>query len=481
MQHKLTLTEIQAGLADKAFSSVELTAELFGVIEKENPEINDFLALNKEQAMEQAAASDARRAEGTTRSPLDGVPYAAKDVFRTKDIPTTAGSKMLQGYVPTDDATPVARLAEAGAVLLGKNNCDEFAMGASGEYSAYGATKNPVDHTRSTGGSSSGSAAAVAAWHAPLTIATDTNGSIRQPAAFCGVLGIKPTYGRISRYGLIALMSSADHVGTFTHTAQDAAAALEVLAGADPKDATSSREEVASYTAQIANTSLKGLRIGLPKEYYGEGLQPEVSARLKEVAHMLEQQGATIVELSMPHTLDALPTYYILNPAEASSNLARYDGIRYMSTGIPEPAEQMALIERYAHIRGEGFGKEPTRRIIIGNYVLAAEHQDKNFRHASRVRTLIRQDFTHAFKDVDVLLTPATPTVAFKAGAVQDPIEMYLADIYTSAPALAGLPALSVPIGMAAGLPIGAQLVGDAFQEGRLLGVAHHIEQLTRT
>ncbi|MFA6512321.1 MAG: Asp-tRNA(Asn)/Glu-tRNA(Gln) amidotransferase subunit GatA [Patescibacteria group bacterium] len=476
----MTLIEMRDGLAKKEFSSRELTDALLDAVEKKNPELNAFLAMNQD-ARAEADASDARRREGSERSALDGVPYAAKDMFLTTGIVTTAGSKMLEGYVPAENATAVQRLEDAGAILLGKNNCDEFAMGASGEYSAYGATKNPRDITRVPGGSSSGSAAAVAAGLAPLSLGTDTNGSIRQPAAFCGVVGLKPTYGRISRYGTVSLMSSADHMGTFTHTPEDAAVALQILAGQDPRDATTSREQVPDYEKEIKQLDLKKITVGLPKEYFGEGLDPAIAEQVRSAAKKLEQLGAKVVELSLPHTLDALPTYYILNPAEASSNLARYDGIRYSKGRIASIPEGMTLRERYAHVRGEGFGKEPKRRIMIGNYVLSAEHQDATFRHASKVRTLIHQDFNHAFEQVDVLFTPVAPSTAFLLGAVQDPVQMYLADIFTSAPALAGVPAVSVPVGEIDGLPVGLQIVGKSFAEGQLLGVAAHVMHETRT
>lgn len=471
MEHKKTLIEITEGLSKKEFSSRELTDVFLQQIEKENPVLNAFLAMNAEGARAAADESDARRKKGKLRSPVDGVPYAAKDVFLTKDIPTTAGSKILEGYLPVENATAVQRLNDAGAVLLGKNNCDEFAMGASGEYSAYGPTKNPHDITRVPGGSSSGSAAAVAAYLTPLSLGTDTNGSIRQPAAFCGITGLKPTYGRISRYGVTTLMSSADHMGAFTHTPRDTAMALSVLAGRDPKDATSSSEPVPDYCAEMERLDVTRLRIGLPKEYFGEGLDPAIAAHVHRVAKKLEEMGATVKEVSLPHTLDALPTYYILNPAEASSNLARYDGMRYSVERAKALPDTLTLKERYAAVRGEGFGKEPKRRIMIGNYVLSAEHQEATFRHASKIRTLIVGDFTRAFADVDVLFTPATPTTAFPLGNVQDPIQMYLADVFTSAPSLAGVPAMSVPIGTSEGLPVGMQIVGKAFAEGLVLGV----------
>lgn len=481
MDHKLTLEEVQEGLAHKRFSASEFVDALFVVIKKENPDINDFLVLNEEAARTAARESDERRAHATPRSALDGVPYAAKDVFLTKDIPTTAGSRMLEGYLPVEDATVVRRLADAGAILMGKNNCDEFAMGSSGEYSAYGPTKNPHDHSRVTGGTSSGSAAAVGAFHVPLSIGTDTNGSIRQPAAFCGVTGFKPTYGRISRYGLIALMSSADHVGPITHTPRGAAMALQAMAGADEKDATSSREPVPAYNTEGDAMALKGLRIGIPKEYFGEGLQPAIAASLTALIARLEESGARCVDLSMPHTSEALPTYYVLNPAEASSNLARYDGVRYSVQASKDVPKQLGLRERIAYVRGNTFGKEPKRRIMIGTYALSAEHRDATYRQANRVRTRIIQDFVRVFETVDVLLTPSTPTTAFPLGFVQDPIQMYLADIYTSAASLSGYPAVSIPIGMHEGLPLAAQLIGDVFTEGRLLGAAERVMELTRS
>lgn len=477
MDRNLPLEEMVEGLAQKRFSSLELTEELLRVIGKENAELNDFLALNADAAGEAAKASDARRAAGEALGPLDGVPYAVKDVFLTKDIPTTAGSKILEDFLPVENATVVERLHAAGAVLLGKNNCDEFAMGASGEYSAYGPTKNPHDPTKVPGGSSSGSAAAVAAHHVPFAIGSDTNGSVRQPAAFCGLVGLKPTYGRISRYGLIALMSSADHVGVFTHTAEGAALVLQVLAGRDEKDATSSSADVPEYQQEIAQIELAALTIGIPKEYFGEGLDRGIADRIRRLARELEEAGARVVDVSLPHTQDALPTYYILNPAEASSNLGRYDGIRYSKKLAHALPAAGSLRERYGRVRGEGFGREPKRRIMVGNYVLSAEHQEKNFRQASKVRTLIRRDFAKAFSEVDLLLAPTTPTPAFDLGATQDPIQMYLADIYVSAASLAGLPAVTFPVGKIGNLPVGAQFIGKPFCEGRLLGAVRAAEQ----
>ncbi len=435
--------------------------------------INSFLALSRERALAQAARIDELTAQGKPLPPLAGVPIGIKDVLAMTGSPATAGSLILKGYMPPYDATAVAKLEAAGAVLLGKLNCDEFAMGSSNENSAYGAVHNPRDKSRVPGGSSGGSAAAVAAEMAVATLGSDTGGSIRQPASFCGVVGLKPTYGRVSRYGLIAFASSLDHVGPFAKTVKEVALMLRTIAGRDPMDSTSAEVPVPDYVAEL-DKPVKGLKVGVAKEYFGEGLDPEVQAAVEAAIQKLAELGCEIVPVSLPHTEYAIPTYYIVATAEASSNLARYDGVRY---GFRAKAN--TLSEMYRRTRDGGFGMEVKRRIMLGTYALSAGYYDAYYLKAQKVRTLLTRDFDEAFKKVDVIAAPTCPTPAFRLGEkVNDPLAMYLADIYTVTANLAGIPGISIPCGENhEKLPIGLQLFARHFDEATLLRVAHAYEQ----
>ncbi len=436
-------------------------------------EINSFLALASERALAQAARVDDMVRRGDPLPPLAGVPMGIKDVLTMVGAPATAGSAILKGYHPPYDATAVAKLDAAGAVLLGKINCDEFAMGSSNENSAYGPVRNPRALDRVPGGSSGGSAAAVAAGFVSASLGTDTGGSVRQPGAFCGVVGLMPTYGRVSRYGLIAFASSLDRVGPFAHTVTDAATVLGVMAGADKMDATSATAAVDDYAAEAAKP-VAGMRIGIPKEYFAEGLDAEIRAAVEKAVKGLEAQGCTVHHISLPHTEYAVPTYYVLATAEASSNLSRFDGIRY-GHRTEHPGNLSSL---YRESREEGFGAEVKRRILLGTYSLSAGYYDAYYRKAQQVRTLIARDFLAAFEQVDAIVTPITPTPPWKIGEkTDDPISMYLADIYTVAASLAGICGISVPCGETShGLPIGVQVLAGHFAEGKLLRVAHAIE-----
>lgn len=436
--------------------------------------INSYLALSRERALAQAAAVDGMVARGEALPPLAGVPLAVKDVLAMRGAPTTAGSRILAGYRPPYDATVVRKLEAAGAVLLGKLNCDEFAMGSSNENSAFGPVRNPRALDRVPGGSSGGSAAAVAAGLCVASLGTDTGGSVRQPAAFCGVVGLLPTYGRVSRYGLIAFASSLDRVGPLSRTVEDAALLLEVLSGEDPCDATSSDRLVGSYQAAVAQ-SVTGLRIGVPAEYFGEGLDPEIRAAVERSIESLRAQGCVIKSVTLPHTRFAIPTYYVLATAEASSNLSRFDGVRF---GL-RAADARTLGGMFRETREEGFGPEVKRRILLGTYALSAGYYDAYYRKAQQVRTLLTRDFLNAFTEVDVVVGPMTPTPPFKLGEkTDDPVAMYLADIYSVAASLAGLPAISVPCGAtAAGLPIGLQVMAPHFEEAILLRTAAAVER----
>ncbi len=454
--------------------AVAIAERCYATIAAEDAKINAWLALSKERALEQAARIDKMAERGETLPPLAGVPVGIKDVLTMQGAPATAGSKILEGYRPPYDATVVARLDAAGAVLLGKLNCDEFAMGSSNENSAYGPVHNPRALDRVPGGSSGGSAAAVAANMAVATLGTDTGGSIRQPASFCGVVGLLPTYGRVSRYGLIAFASSLDRVGPFTHTVEDAATLLGVLAGHDAMDATTSLEPVPDYVAAL-DQPVKGLRIGIPEEYFSDGLDPEVRAAIEKAADDLRAAGCTLHKVSLPHTRYAIPTYYVLATAEASANLARFDGVRY---GL-RAANATSLSGMYRQSRDAGFGKEVKRRILLGTYVLSAGYYDAYYRKAQQVRTLLTRDFLQAFHSVDAMLTPTAPTPAFKLGEkTDDPLSMYLADIYTVTANLAGICGISVPCGNSKeGLPIGAQILGKHFDEATVLRLANAVEQ----
>lgn len=469
--HYSTVAELSAALADGTLTSVALTEAVIARTRAVEDHVSAFNSYDAADALAQAAASDRRRAEGRALGPLDGIPVGLKDVIAVKDQPLTASSKMLANFVSPYDATVTAKLRAAGVVLWGRLNMDEFAMGSSTENSATKATANPHNLTRIPGGSSGGSAAALAAGQAPATLGSDTGGSIRQPAALCGVVGLKPTYGLISRYGLIAYASSLDQIGPFGRTVEDVAMVLQVIAGHDERDSTSFATAIPDYRAALAAPRDRPFRIGIPKEYFGEGLDPEVADAVQAAIAHYRGLGAEIREVSLPHTEYALAAYYIIATAEASSNLARYDGVRYGHRS--EQAD--TLLDLYFKSRAEGFGSEVKRRIILGTYVLSSGYYDAYYGRAQKVRTLIREDFIHAFRDVDVLLTPTTPTPAFKRGEKsEDPLAMYLADIYTIGVNLAGLPAISVPCGFTTGgLPIGLQLIGQPFAEADLLAAAH--------
>ncbi len=449
----------------------------YAKIGAEDAEIGAFLTLSKDRAYGQAARIDVLADKGDALPPLAGVPIAVKDVFTTKGIRTTAASKILENFIAPYDATVVARLEEAGAIILGKTNCDEFAMGSSNENSGFHPVRNPRDHSRVPGGSSGGSAAAVAAGMAVASIGSDTGGSIRQPAAFCGVVGLMPTYGRVSRYGLIAFASSLDHPGPFGKTVKDTALLLQVLAGRDPMDSTTADVPVPDYSAQVGQP-VTGLKIGVPAEYFGEGLDPEVRAAVEHGIQELAKAGAEIVPISLPHTAYAIPTYYVIATAEASSNLARYDGVRY---GLRTDGKTLA--EMYRRTRDAGFGAEVKRRIMLGTYVLSAGYYDAYYLKAQRVRSLLARDFDAAFVKVDAIVTPTTPTPAFKLGEkTDDPLAMYLADIFTVTADLVGIPGISIPCGKSKeGLPIGMQILGRHFDEAMVLRVAHVAEHALAT
>ncbi len=472
--HQLTLAEIARGLADKKFSAEELTRTLLARIAQLDPQLNSFITVTDDLAIAQAQAADARRAAGETGALL-GAPLAHKDLFCTQGVRTSCASKMLDNFTAPYDATVVSRLAKAGMVTLGKTNMDEFAMGSGNENSFYGAVKNPWSLAHVPGGSSGGSAAAVAARLLPVATGTDTGGSIRQPAAFTNLTGLKPTYGRVSRWGMIAYASSLDQAGTFARTAEDCALLLQGMAGFDPQDSTSIDEPVPDYSASL-NGSLQGLRIGLPKEYFGAGLDPRIADLIQQSVKELEKLGAVVKEISLPNMQHAIPAYYVIAPAEASSNLSRFDGVRF-GYRCENPAD---LTDLYKRSRGEGFGIEVQRRIMVGAYALSAGYYDAYYLQAQKIRRLIKNDFMAAFNDVDVILGPTTPNPAWKIGAKNaDPVAEYLEDVYTITANLAGLPGLSMPAGFVDGLPVGVQLLAPYFQEGRLLNVAHQYQQAT--
>ncbi|MBZ4409655.1 Asp-tRNA(Asn)/Glu-tRNA(Gln) amidotransferase subunit GatA [Myxococcus sp. XM-1-1-1] len=470
----LTMLELARKLDAGEVSSVEATRACLARIQQVDPRIRAFLRVDEQGALAAAEASDARRRAGTPASPLDGVPVGLKDLFLTEGVETTAGSRVLEGFVPPLDATVVRLLKEAGLPLVGKLNLDEFAMGSSNESSAYHPTHNPWDVTRTPGGSSGGSAAAVAAREVFGALGTDTGGSIRQPAAFTNTVGLKPTYGRVSRYGVIAYASSLDQPGPMTRTVADAAALLQVIARHDPLDATSAPAKTPDYSVEL-ESGVRGLKLGVPREYFAEGMDPEVEASVRAALAEYERLGATLVDVSLPHTQYALATYYLIAPAEASSNLARYDGIRY---GL-RAKDARGLKELYAQTRERGFGPEVKRRIMLGTYALSAGYYDAYYLRAQKVRTLIREDFTRAFKDLDALVAPISPVAPFKLGEkVDDPLSMYLMDVYTLPCNLAGIPGLSVPCGFTkAGLPVGLQVLGRAFDEALLLRIARAFER----
>jgi len=468
-----TLAALHVEIASGRTKASELAAAYYERIEKLNPRLNIFLSLTKERALAQAARIDAIAAKGDPLPALAGIPVGIKDVLVMQGAPSTAGSKILQGYRPPYDCTAVARLEAAGAVLLGKTNCDEFAMGSSNENSAYGPVRNPVDLDRVPGGSSGGSAAAVASNLAVATLGTDTGGSIRQPASFCGVVGVLPTYGRVSRYGLIAFASSLDRIGPLASNVRDAATMLGVIASHDPCDATSSPAPVPDYAAE-SDRPATGLRIGVPAEYFGDGLDPEVRAAIEKGIAALQAAGCTIKPVSLPHTRYAVPTYYLVATAEASANLARFDGVRY---GYRSPSSA-TLSDMYSHSRDEGFGAEVKRRIFLGTYALSAGYYDAYYLKAQRVRRLLADEFLRAFAEVDAIVTPTSPFPAFKLGEkTGDPLAMYLADIYTVTASLAGICGVSVPCGATkAGLPVGMQVLARHFGESTAFRVARAAE-----
>jgi aspartyl-tRNA(Asn)/glutamyl-tRNA(Gln) amidotransferase subunit A len=471
--HK-TIAELSKNLHEKKISSVELTQEFLDRIKKFDGDLNSFITVTPEEALINAKAADALLAKGQAQ-PLTGIPFAQKDIFCTQGIKTSCGSKMLDNFISPYDATVIKNFKNAGTVLLGKTNMDEFAMGSSNETSFYGSVKNPWNLEMVPGGSSGGSAAAVAAYLAPGATGTDTGGSIRQPAALCGISGLKPTYGRVSRYGMIAFASSLDQGGPLAKTAEDLAMILNVMAGFDKNDSTSVDQPVPDYTATL-NDSIQGLRIGIPKEYFGEGLDNDVATAIHTAIKEYEKLGATIHEVSLPNTTLSIPAYYVIAPAECSSNLARYDGVRFGH----RCEDAVDLEDLYKRSRSEGFGKEVMRRIMIGTYVLSAGYYDAYYLKSQKIRGLIRQDFVEAFKNVDVLMGPTAPSTAFKIGAKSnDPISMYLSDIYTIAINLAGLPGMSIPAGFVKDLPVGLQLVGNFFDEARLLNIAHSYQKVT--
>lgn len=467
-----TVASLQDALQSKKASARELYSDFISRIEKHNSQWNAYLTLSPERGLAQAGRIDAAIARGDELPPLAGVPVAIKDVISTRGIRTTCSSKILEHYVPPYDATAVERLEKAGALFLGKTNCDEFAMGGSNENSAYGPVKNPVAPDRVPGGSSGGSAAAVAADLAVVSLGTDTGGSIRQPGSFCGIAALMPTYGRVSRYGLVAFASSLDKIGPLATNVSDAAAVLSVIAGHDANDSTSAAVPVADYLGSIGQ-SVRGLRIGVPEDYFGEGLDTEVRGKVDAAIRALEKLGCKRIPLHMPHTDYAIAAYYIIATAEASSNLARYDGVRY---GLR--VSQSTLGEMYRKTRGRGFGPEVKRRIMLGTYALSSGYYDAYYLRAQKVRSLIARDFADAFQKVDVILTPTAPTPAFKLGEKSaDPLQMYLADIYTVTGSLAGVPGISVPCGETkAGLPVGLQIFGKHFDEARVLQVARAYE-----
>jgi aspartyl-tRNA(Asn)/glutamyl-tRNA(Gln) amidotransferase subunit A len=469
---KLTIAEVKAGLAAKKFSAVEVAEAATKFAAAENPKTNGYITLSPELALEAAKAVDEKIARGEDPGLLGGVPIGVKDVLSTKGVRTTCASKMLEKYVPAYDATAVTKLKEAGALIIGKANCDEFAMGSSNENSAFGVVRNPVALDRVPGGSSGGSAAVVAQGTAVASLGSDTGGSIRQPASFCGVVGVTPTYGRVSRYGLVAFASSLDHVGPFARNVEDAALVLEAIAGRDELDATSAYAPVDDYRTEMRKP-VAGMKVGIPKEYF-EGLAAETGDKIYAGLEVLKKLGVEVKEVSLPHTPYAISAYYIICTAEASSNLARYDGVRYTAR-----AEASNLNEMYAKTRGEYFGMECKRRIMLGTYVLSHGYYDAYYLKAQKVRALIAQDFSNALKEVDALVAPVSPFPAFKIGEkLADPMQMYLSDIYTITGDLAGIPCMSVPCGNTAeGLPVGMQIFSGHFQESTMFRLAYAFEQ----
>ena len=469
--HNLTIAEQIKGLRNKDFSSLELTQHYLNRIN--DSELNAFISVTSNQALSQAKEADKKIANGKSSS-LTGIPYAHKDIFCTKGEKTTAGSKMLDSFISPYDATLTNKLNDENMVMLGKTNMDEFAMGSSNENSYFGPVQNPWDTEKVPGGSSGGSAAAVAARISPFATGTDTGGSIRQPASLCGITGLKPTYGRISRYGMIAYASSLDQAGPLTRTAEDAAIVLNAMAGFDTNDSTSANKSVPDYTQCLKN-SVNGLKIGLPKEYFSDGLDKGVEKVVMQSIKEYESMGAKVQEVSLPNTVHAIPAYYIVAPCECSSNLSRFDGVKY-GYRCEDPRD---LNDLYLRSRSEGFGDEVKRRIMIGTYALSAGYYDAYYLKAQKVRQLISEDFKKAFKDVDVIMSPVSPSAAFDLGSVKDPVSMYLADIYTLSVNLAGLPGMSIPAGFSDNLPVGLQLIGNHWSEELLLNTAHQFQMRT--
>ncbi len=470
----LTIDAARSSIQERKTTALALAEAHYSRIQEQDEQIGAYLTLCKERAVEQADRIDRMAAEGKHLPPLAGVPVGIKDVMSTRGVRATAGSKILGNYIPPYDCTAVSRLEAAGAVILGKTNCDEFAMGSSNENSAFRPVRNPRDVTRVPGGSSGGSAAAVAADMAVVALGSDTGGSIRQPASFCGVVGLMPTYGRVSRYGLIAFASSLDHIGPLTKTVKDAAIVLRTIAGRDPMDSTSANLPVPDYPTEL-NKDIRGLRIGVAKEYFGDGLDDEIRHAVESAIDKLKTLGCEVIPVSLPHTPYAIPTYYLIATAEASSNLARYDGVRYgyRAAGVK------SLREMYRRSRDEGFGAEVKRRIMLGTYALSAGYYDAYYLKAQKVRALLTRDFEEAFRKVDAIVTPTSPTAAFRLGEKSnDPLAMYLADIYTVTADLAGIPGISIPCGVTKNkLPIGLQILGKHFDEATILRIAHAYEQ----
>lgn len=469
----LTIDAILAGLREKKFSAVELATETLRLAESENPKTNALLTLSPDRALEAARRVDAQIAAGEPLGEIAGVPVAVKDVISTKGLRTTCASRMLASYVPPYDATAIVRLEAAGGVIIGKANCDEFAMGSSNENSAFGPVRNPIDLERVPGGSSGGSAASVAQGTSVVSLGSDTGGSIRQPASFCGIVGVTPTYGRVSRYGLVAFASSLDHIGPFARNVRDAARLLKVIAGRDPADMTSAPAPVPDYLSMLDGNA-RGMKIGLPKEYFAD-LASETGQVIERGIEALKKLGCEVKDVSLPHTPYAIATYYIIATAEASSNLARYDGVRYTMRSQASGT----LAEMYRNTRGEGFGDECKRRIMLGTYVLSAGYYDAYYLKAQKVRSLIARDFANVFADVDAIVAPVSPSPAFKLGEkTADPLEMYLSDIYTITGSLAGIPCMSVPCGKtSAGLPVGMQILARHFDEGGMFRLADAFER----
>jgi len=472
--HRSTINELSQLLKNRKISSVELTHSYLDRIAQHNPELNCYITVTPEKALKQAQLADTMLSQGNA-GPLTGIPISHKDIYCTSDIKTSCGSKMLDNFISPYDATVVEKLNAAGMVTIGKTNMDEFAMGSSNETSYYGSALNPWDQTRVTGGSSGGSACAIAARLTPAATGTDTGGSIRQPAALCGLTGLKPTYGRVSRYGMIAFASSLDQGGPMSASAEDAALLLNGMAGFDPRDSTSVDIAVHDYTANL-NDSIKGLKIGLPKEYFQDELDHQIGDLIHSAVKVLEQAGASIHEITLPNSYLSIPVYYVIALAECSSNLARYDGVRF-GYRCEQPKN---INDLYCRSRGESFGKEVKRRIMLGTYVLSAGYYDAYYLKAQKVRRLIRDDFQQAFNGIDVIIGPTSPTTAFKLNErLDDPVMMYLSDIYTVSANLAGLPAISIPSGFIEGMPVGLQVIGNYFSESKLLNIAHKYQQET--